>query len=219
MKIVVKYAKKDSLCFVSHIDTMRAIMRTLVRANLPVTYSSAVNHHMNLNCSHPLPLGVQSEAEYFVIECEDTVNLANVKELLNQFSPKDLRVIWVKAITNKVNFCADVVACEYTLRGNFSKNTQDYFNNIKNSATFVIEFIKREKIISQEVRNLIYNINIDANEIEVVLAIGRDNLRPDNFFEFINTKLEEKLQIFNIVKTRQYVMQNNALVDVESTLL
>ena len=64
---VIKHIKKGNICYVSHIDSMRVLQRTLIRANINVRLSEGFNPHPVTFTSHPLPLGVQSEEEYFVI--------------------------------------------------------------------------------------------------------------------------------------------------------
>ena len=42
---VIKHIKKGNICYVSHIDSMRVLQRTLIRANINVRLSEGFNPH------------------------------------------------------------------------------------------------------------------------------------------------------------------------------
>ena len=65
--IVVKHKKIGDISYVSHIDTMRILQRAVRRTGLKVNYSGGYNPHMELYPTHPLPLGIQSVAEYLMV--------------------------------------------------------------------------------------------------------------------------------------------------------
>ncbi|MFH1068866.1 MAG: TIGR03936 family radical SAM-associated protein [Candidatus Glassbacteria bacterium] len=64
----VRYAKRGLLRFVGHLDMVRNIEFMLRRSELPVLYSEGFNPRMRLHFSPPLPVGIESEAEYFDFE-------------------------------------------------------------------------------------------------------------------------------------------------------
>ena len=68
----MKYTKTDGAEFISHIDTLRHIGRTLTRAKIDCTYSKGFNPHKNINLSSPLPLGLKSVSEYCVIDTTES---------------------------------------------------------------------------------------------------------------------------------------------------
>ena len=68
--IVLKYLKKDAYTYLSHIDILRHLTRTIRRADLKVSFSQGFNPHMLLNMSVPLPLGHTGCAEYVTVQTE-----------------------------------------------------------------------------------------------------------------------------------------------------
>ncbi len=52
--IRVKYAKKDEVKYVGHLDTMRTFMRCLKRTQIPVSYSKGFNPRIQISFALPL---------------------------------------------------------------------------------------------------------------------------------------------------------------------
>ena len=63
----VRYAKRGRLRFTSHRDFSRAFERALVRARIPMAYSSGFNPHPRISYAGASPTGAASEAEYLEI--------------------------------------------------------------------------------------------------------------------------------------------------------
>ena len=62
--ITLRFEKQLAMRYVSHIDLLRHIERTMRRAGVPVAFSQGFNPHMQLNLGVPLPVGVGSVCEY-----------------------------------------------------------------------------------------------------------------------------------------------------------
>lgn len=67
-KIRCRYSKTGEARFLGHLELMGVLKRAIVRAGLPVTYSEGFHPQMKISMGHPLPLGVESEWEYFDLE-------------------------------------------------------------------------------------------------------------------------------------------------------
>jgi radical SAM-linked protein len=63
-RLRVRYAKRGRLRFTSHRDFSRAFERALVRAGIPMAYSSGFNPHPRISYAGASPTGAASEAEY-----------------------------------------------------------------------------------------------------------------------------------------------------------
>lgn len=64
----LRYAKRGLLRYTGHLDTVRNIEYLIRRSGVPVLYSGGFTPRMRLSFSPPLPLGVESSAEYFDLE-------------------------------------------------------------------------------------------------------------------------------------------------------
>src|SRR5690606_33558809 len=63
-KYRLRYAKFGPARFASHLDLGRALGRALRRAGLPVAYSQGFHPLPKMAFGPPLPVGVESEAEF-----------------------------------------------------------------------------------------------------------------------------------------------------------
>jgi radical SAM-linked protein len=73
-RLRIRYAKRGRLRFTSHRDFSRAFERALVRARVPVAYSSGFNPHPRISYAGAAPTGAASEAEYLEVGMAATVD-------------------------------------------------------------------------------------------------------------------------------------------------
>ena len=62
-KYTVVYSKENEGIYISHLDFLRTIGRSLRRAGLPVKYSEGFNPHVCLSFASPLSVGISSGCE------------------------------------------------------------------------------------------------------------------------------------------------------------
>ena len=91
----MRYAKRGRLRFTSHRDFSRAFERAVVRARIPMAYSSGFNPHPRISYAGASPTGAASEAEYLEIGLAETVDPARLADDLDQALPEGLDVLEV----------------------------------------------------------------------------------------------------------------------------
>src|SRR3954470_13169185 len=91
----VRYAKRGRLRFTSHRDFSRAFERALVRARIPMAYSSGFNPHPRISYAGAAPTGAASEAEYLEIGLAATSDPDDVRRRLDASLPPGLDVLEV----------------------------------------------------------------------------------------------------------------------------
>lgn len=64
----LRWAKRGGARFLSHLDVLRALLRAIRRAQLPVALSQGYNPHLKIASAAALPLGVESEAEFVDVQ-------------------------------------------------------------------------------------------------------------------------------------------------------
>jgi radical SAM-linked protein len=92
-RLRVRYAKRGRLRFTSHRDFSRALERAIVRARLPVAYSSGFNPHPRISYAGAAPTGAASEAEYLEIGLAEERDPDTVHRDLDQALPDGLDVV------------------------------------------------------------------------------------------------------------------------------
>ncbi|MEZ5093836.1 TIGR03936 family radical SAM-associated protein [Nocardioides sp.] len=86
-RLRLRYAKRGRLRFASHRDFSRAFERALVRARLPMAYSSGFNPHPRISYAGAAPTGAASEAEYLEIGLAERVDPAEALDRLRAVLP------------------------------------------------------------------------------------------------------------------------------------
>ena len=81
-RLRVRYAKRGRMRFTSHRDFSRAFERALVRARVPMAYSSGFNPHPRISYAGASPTGSASEAEYLEIGLAQVLDPADVARTL-----------------------------------------------------------------------------------------------------------------------------------------
>jgi radical SAM-linked protein len=94
-RLRVRYAKRGRLRFTSHRDFSRAFERALVRARIPMAYSSGFNPHPRISYAGAAPTGAASEAEYLEIGLATVVDPARLADDLDAALPAGLDVLEV----------------------------------------------------------------------------------------------------------------------------
>jgi radical SAM-linked protein len=98
-RLRVRYAKRGRLRFTSHRDFSRAFERALVRARIPMAYSSGFNPHPRISYAGASPTGAASEAEYLEIGLAEHVPPSDVAARLDEALPDGLDVLQVVEAT------------------------------------------------------------------------------------------------------------------------
>jgi radical SAM-linked protein len=94
-RLRVRYAKRGRLRFTSHRDFSRAFERALVRARIPMAYSSGFNPHPRISYAGASPTGAASEAEYLEIGLAQQVDPETLAGQLDEALPDGLDVLQV----------------------------------------------------------------------------------------------------------------------------
>ncbi len=94
-RLRVQYAKRGRLRFTSHRDFSRAFERAVVRARIPMAYSSGFNPHARISYAGAAPTGSASEAEYLELALSQVVEAADVQHALSEALPEGLDIVAV----------------------------------------------------------------------------------------------------------------------------
>lgn len=210
---VIKHTKKGNICFVSHIDCMRVLQRTLARGRISTKMSEGFNPHPITFTSHPLPLGVQSEGEYFVVSNDD-MTAAEVLSAFNAGAPRGIEGLSCIDVIKNPNFAKHVNYCEYLFVGDFMSRAAE-IEKLTAEKSWVIEFDSKGSVKQQDIAPMIYQINVTERGIVAVLQSGNPNLRPDRFADALCAKFALKIGANDIVRTKQLVIDGQKIMTAD----
>lgn len=214
---VIKHIKDGNLIYVSHIDTMRVLQRTLVRAKINVKMSEGFNPHPITYTSHPLPLGVASEEEYFVV-ANDDLTAEQVLKAFNENVPSGMKALQCYDCDKNPNFAKNVNYCEYFVKNDQVINFKEQIEELANLSSWIINFPYKDTIKEQEIAPLIKSLQVFEDGLKMVIATGNPNLRPDRLCDEINKKFATKINATDIVRTKQLIVNEDKITTCEEFL-
>ncbi len=199
--LVLKFTKTSTSALAAHVDTLRAVTYLLRRAQLDVAYSQGYNPHIELGFSPPLPLGVESCAEYVSAKADYT---ADVLSKVNAVCPKGMS--FTAAWDVNVNLAAKINRAEYIVYADGIGNLIDQIL----VPDYTISYLEKGEVVHKNVAERIFDAErISDDQARMTLAIGNENLRPDRVVNHLITAngLDED---YRIVKVNSYVDDVNA---------
>ncbi len=211
---IIKHIKKDSISLVSHIDTMRVLQRTLVRANIIVKFSEGYNPHPVTYTSHPLPLGVLSECEYFVMSNDDMTS-EQVLEQFNNSVPSGMKGMYCTSLEKNPNLCAKVNLCEYFAPTPVAIKYKDELEAYSKLDTHEITFNFKGAMKTQDIAPLIYDIKVTEQGIYFTISTGNPNLRPDRLTTDMMTKYPLEIGTNETVRVNQFIKTEDTIITVD----
>lgn len=94
----LRYEKTEPVRYISHLDFIRVLNRTIRRSGLPVTYTEGFNPHPVMMVAMPISVGTTSEDEYIDIDFDESVEEREVLERFNAAFGGGIVVTAVKCV-------------------------------------------------------------------------------------------------------------------------
>ncbi len=91
-KLTVFYTKRDQARFFGHLELVNIFQRALKRAGIAVRFSEGFHPKPKISFDDPLPVGIESQQERFVISVPDTRDPRKIKDALNAHLPAGLKI-------------------------------------------------------------------------------------------------------------------------------
>lgn len=200
-KIRVKFARKEDVKYISHLDMMRVFERALRRADIPIAYSEGFNPHPKMTFALPLPVGVTSDAEYADFEVDKEIAPEEFKKTLNSSLPDGIEITGAALESRKESLMSTISSASFKIQMICSKeyNAEEIETVIKRflaETSILVEKETKNGIKKADIRPLIYSLYSDGKDsvktneeyvysgymwnLYAVLGAGsNDNLKPE----------------------------------------
>jgi radical SAM-linked protein len=99
MRFFLKFQKEDKVKYISHLDLVRTMQRSIRRAGIPVSFSQGFNPHPIISFASALAVGVTSQGEYMDITLERDMDIEELIQSLNQALPEGIRILEGKKVS------------------------------------------------------------------------------------------------------------------------
>lgn len=207
--LIFKFNKINEAAFLPHLDSLRAIIRTIRRAEISVKYSEGFNPHMNLYMSPPIPLGIESLSEYCSV---DTVIKA--EEFMQKFNgncQKNMECTEAYNVIKNPNMAANITAAKYIIKSGF---LAENFDKIKVKDGFNVTSEKNGVVTVKDVKDDIISMEKTEEGITVIFKFGNfGNLRIDRFIDAL--KVSAGNFPCNIIKAQCYCNDNGKMITAD----
>ena len=204
--LVVRYSKSGGAEFISHLDTLRHLQKTVIRAGINVEYSQGFNPHMLIYMSSPIGAGLISYAEYFVILTDESAG--SFREKFNANCPLGFCCEEAFYVYKNPNLAAVVDGAEYRLEGVPERVDVD---GILSAEEFFVTDKKGER---KNVRDKIKDLRFEGGSLYCKLDSGNSPLRADLFA----AELEQRYSfvVGDIIKTESFIGWRNVKEAIKS---
>jgi radical SAM-linked protein len=181
----VRYAKRGRLRFTSHRDFSRAFERALVRARIPMAYSSGFNPHPRISYAGASPTGAASEAEYLEIGLAERVETDRLAADLDDALPEGLDVLEVvEATPGSLADRLEVSRWRIDLPGKEPEDVEPAVRAFLAARSVGVERMTKKGMRSFDSRAAVLALHATAYDggtaLEVVLRHTVPSVRPDD---------------------------------------
>ena len=112
--IAFRYTKTDGAEYLSHLDLMRHIDRTMRRAGIKTAFTEGFSPHQMMSFAAPLGVGITSDGEYVDLEVHTTMSSAQAICALNAVMPDGMEITgYVRLPDNAKTAMSVVSAADY----------------------------------------------------------------------------------------------------------
>lgn len=212
--IIVKFTRLDNLRFLSFLDIRNAFQRTLNRAKITTNFSQGYNPHNLVYFCDPDALGIESLADYALIDSDCDINM--FLKTFNANAPNGLKMLSINKIEDKIVFNRIFKYASYRFFSNAPISEQKLFDALSSSrivATKCIDGGTKSIDISGKIHS--FNI-INDNSFEVVLPYGQEKISPIYLINYLSKILNILPEDFIIKKQEIFALVDDTLKNVDS---
>lgn len=137
MLLRIHYRKNGMMKFLSHLDMVRLVERSLRRGQLPLKFSQGFNPHPKIAFAAPLSVGVTSDYELVDIELVEAIDLEWFKNEFPNIFPGGIELVRSQLLENSKSLMSLVSDCAYAVK-------------VKAPADVILKFVEAANILLEQ---------------------------------------------------------------------
>lgn len=228
MRYLIKYTKEADIKFISHLDLLRTIQRSIRRSGLPIHYSKGFNPHMATAIAQPLSVGVYSDGEYMDAEFDEEVEISEMLQKLNENSARGVKFLNAALIPepeqNEKKFpqamalidgARYIIKIKYSNLDNFEKEMETLMNTEEWTMIKRSKRTEKEVDIRPMVKEIKYWTKDDSAVFNILISAGsREHLSADLFVDLIKKHTTNILEdeFVDIKREEMYFLKEGNLI-------
>ncbi len=214
----LKAKKMGRLRFLSHLESLRMLERSMRRAGVPLKFSNGFNPHPNISFASPLPVG--SLSDYEIIDV-DVINEFDFKEIISnqtEYFPMEFTLVDGYFIENQKSLMSQVAQADYSVKINTDIKSEDIKEAIESflskESVIIKKKTKRGRYIDVDIREQVKDLKfVDESEmIFMKIDTGSvSNLKPLALLDQLVIVPHEKV---DVLRTKLYKEEEGSLVEL-----
>lgn len=198
----VHYSRLGQSRYYGHLELLQLVFRTLQRAGLPLKFSSGFNPTPRVSFSQALPVGVESQAEYFDMELSQPLtSIDATAALLNRQLPETIRVVSIAVAPRTVAMRS---VTSYVVHSDaFPEDLSDRIEDFLNCTTFSVERFRKNRRQKVDLRSLVTGLSVHNGflQLEISGEQGKPGTNPREVLMKILNLDEQSALLARIMKT------------------
>jgi radical SAM family uncharacterized protein/radical SAM-linked protein len=194
-----RFTKNGRLRFLGHLDLMRALMRSLRRARIPLAYSQGFNPKPRVALGPALSVGLLSEGEYIDIETTTRLDPERALGRINSSLPDGIRFLALKEIRRSVPALSDAVrAARYRVETANGLDLRAAVRSYRERGPVVVTREKKGKIKKFDLNREVVELVTPADGtliLTLALNAGNASVRPEEVLPEIVGESSSRLRL------------------------
>ena len=194
------FEKNGPAAYISHLDLMKALQRSFVRAGIPVKYSQGFNPHIEMSIVVPLSTGYETRCDLCDLDLVVDELPENFVESLNAVMPWGMKVLHAGPADRPVR---EIACCSYEI--SLPAGDTDAMKALFEQPVLLEKRSKRgrkEVDLREYIRQLDFVTEGDKTLCRCVLLAGNDSLNPMYLTQALkNAGLVEQEAVAKYVRT------------------
>lgn len=179
----IRFTKRDTARFVSHLDVMRTIGRAMLRADIPALKTAGYNPRPYLSIPCALSLGYESLCEMGDIELPSDYDERGIAEAMSAVMPDGIKITAAYSDGGKAK---DIASAGYRLMFRVEGGSIGDIAELFGRKPLVVEKKSKRSTAETDISELIYDIKTEENGIFVRCAASNTvNLNPAVLLEAV----------------------------------
>ncbi|MEE8170662.1 MAG: TIGR03936 family radical SAM-associated protein [Phycisphaerae bacterium] len=194
--LVITFAIDGDLRFISHLDTVRLLERALARAEIPLRYSEGFNPRPRLSLPLPRSVGVASDDETLIVECDEAVTVEDMRTRLSAQLPDGIRLIAVRTMAPRERLVPARVTYRVAVNGPAEHDVADRAAGLMSRARIDVE--RRDAKTGEshrlDIRPCLLGVRAESGFVEWTQAVlSHGSARPGEVLAAIGLDADEWL--------------------------
>ena len=202
--LCVYYAKLGSAKYFSHLEMANIFLRALKRAKIPLKFTQGFHPKPKISFDDPLPVGIESEQEHFILSVPDFVEPDRLTHQLNRQLPEGLVINSCQKISPSAG-CQSVAVSTYQVTLREAKFNRKHLVTYLQSTDFPISLSNQKgKLKKINLKDMVKDIKLlDSTCLQVTLTSEPGKtIRPGHILRHIFDLEEDQIKQAMVLKLK-----------------